>query len=338
MSLDKIERGLNKAFLRTETDNTIPLQEDSKYVVFSDHHRGGRNRADDFQPAEENYLNALNHYYDNDWNLILLGDMDELWEEKPATVVSKYSDVLEREALFAPDRLIRVFGNHDRQWGSRRYHDRYLKEYFPENPAVEGIIFTYSDDDISNARIFLTHGHQGTFGSDAIAPLSRFIVRVFYRQFQKLTGKGRTPSTNECLRGEHDTKMYEWAYKRHKLILIAGHTHRPVWSSRTHLEKLTDNLMDLVSLPQSERPADYETQLADLKAQVKKRKTIDPPCNDTIKTAPCYFNTGCCRFEDGDITGIEIDGGDIRLMKWDSDTKERIILEQSTLRAIFTVL
>ncbi|MBA3748219.1 MAG: hypothetical protein H0W96_12120 [Solirubrobacterales bacterium] len=31
---------------------------------------------------------------------------------------------------------------------------------------------------------------------------------------------------------------------------------------------------------------------------------------------PCYFNTGCCSFGDGDITGIEIGDGKIRLMRW----------------------
>jgi len=31
---------------------------------------------------------------------------------------------------------------------------------------------------------------------------------------------------------------------------------------------------------------------------------------------PYYFNSGCCCFVDGDITGIEIADGCIRLVKW----------------------
>ena len=31
---------------------------------------------------------------------------------------------------------------------------------------------------------------------------------------------------------------------------------------------------------------------------------------------PSYFNTGCCCFSNGDITGIEIADGYIRLIKW----------------------
>ena len=32
--------------------------------------------------------------------------------------------------------------------------------------------------------------------------------------------------------------------------------------------------------------------------------------------APRYFNTGCCSYGDGDITGIELDRTRIRLVRW----------------------
>jgi UDP-2,3-diacylglucosamine pyrophosphatase LpxH len=31
---------------------------------------------------------------------------------------------------------------------------------------------------------------------------------------------------------------------------------------------------------------------------------------------PCYLNTGCCKFSDGSITGVEIEGGNIHLIQW----------------------
>jgi hypothetical protein len=31
---------------------------------------------------------------------------------------------------------------------------------------------------------------------------------------------------------------------------------------------------------------------------------------------PCYFNTGCCSFGDGDVTGVEIADSEIRLVRW----------------------
>ncbi len=40
---------------------------------------------------------------------------------------------------------------------------------------------------------------------------------------------------------------------------------------------------------------------------------------DLADMRPCYFNTGCCSFSDGDITGLEIADGEIRLIKWPGD-------------------
>jgi hypothetical protein len=37
---------------------------------------------------------------------------------------------------------------------------------------------------------------------------------------------------------------------------------------------------------------------------------------------PCYFNTGCCSFPDGDITGLEIGDDEIRLVRWPSNLRE----------------
>ena len=55
---------------------------------------------------------------------------------------------------------------------------------------------------------------------------------------------------------------------------------------------------------------------------------------------PCYFNTGCCSFEDGDITGIEMSEGRIRLVRWpDDDGKPaRKVLQSESLQRIFNHL
>jgi len=48
---------------------------------------------------------------------------------------------------------------------------------------------------------------------------------------------------------------------------------------------------------------------------------------------PTYFNSGCCCFEDGTITGIEITDGFIRLIKWSkvNGVPTRIIAEETRL-------
>jgi hypothetical protein len=45
---------------------------------------------------------------------------------------------------------------------------------------------------------------------------------------------------------------------------------------------------------------------------------------------PTYFNTGCCCFANGSITGIEIADGQIRLIKWNQD-EGRVLLEQENI-------
>jgi hypothetical protein len=51
------------------------------------------------------------------------------------------------------------------------------------------------------------------------------------------------------------------------------------------------------------------------------------------KSKPTYFNSGCCCYNDGDITGIEIADGFIRLVKWESKSgpAKRMVLEESPL-------
>ena len=70
------------------------------------------------------------------------------------------------------------------------------------------------------------------------------------------------------------------------------------------------------------------------------RKLNENIISDYSKYHPSYFNTGCCCFSDGDITGIEIAGGNIRLVKWEYNSRkvsERIVLEEVELSTLTTV-
>jgi len=52
---------------------------------------------------------------------------------------------------------------------------------------------------------------------------------------------------------------------------------------------------------------------------------------------PCYFNTGCCSFLDGDVTGIDIADGEIRLVRFPNDRAqpEPEILTSASLGRVF---
>ena len=58
--------------------------------------------------------------------------------------------------------------------------------------------------------------------------------------------------------------------------------------------------------------------------------------DDYLKLVPTYFNSGCCCYSDGDITGIEIAEGSLRLIKWTNKKNgpERILLEETPLEEL----
>ena len=58
----------------------IPFNDDSKFIFFSDCHRGDNSFADDFANNRNIYLHSLKQYYNNGFHYIELGDGDELWE------------------------------------------------------------------------------------------------------------------------------------------------------------------------------------------------------------------------------------------------------------------
>ena len=68
---------LNKAYNQAKV---IDFNDSSKFILFSDCHRGDNSFADDFANNRNIYFHALKHYYAEDFTYCELGDGDELWE------------------------------------------------------------------------------------------------------------------------------------------------------------------------------------------------------------------------------------------------------------------
>lgn len=333
---------LDGVYRRAVQRSCLRVTPDDRLVIFSDHHKGARDPADDFQPCERTYLTALRAYDQQAYSLIILGDAEELLEQDIPEVVRAYSNVLAVEAAFYPQRYWRVIGNHDILWQDASLVRKYLDLYFPGIQFHEALVLEFPDEQGERmGEGVLLHGHQGTIDADILGFLAARLL-PYYRKLQILTGIGHTtPAQDACLRALQDTHMYRWVRKRRKTFLVAGHTHRPVWSSATHLENLYWELFTLLELPTEARPDDFEAQISALMQAIERREQRYPPCDDTIKTRPCYFNSGCCRFADGDITGIEIADNNIRLVKWGADESGQIVrtvLEETHLAAVFAML
>jgi hypothetical protein len=68
----RLDRAYNQAKI-------INFNDDSKFILFSDCHRGDNSFADDFANNRNIYFHALKHYYSEGFQYCELGDGDELW-------------------------------------------------------------------------------------------------------------------------------------------------------------------------------------------------------------------------------------------------------------------
>lgn len=342
MKYKSIHKELDRAYNTLISEEIIKCNiESSSIVIFSDHHRGVRDGADDFQLCEETYCNALRYYLKNGYTLIILGDAEDLWECRSGPVVREYKKTLKLEAEFFLNnetRYYRIYGNHDDYWGEIGF----INIDGNKIPVREKMLIRLKDkNNITIGEIFLVHGHQGY----RFWMISKFLVRYFWRPFQRITRiKSTSPAKDSTLRGIHNLKMYNWALKKNdvqkKLLLIAGHTHHPVFASKDHIGKIIDELKIIEEKYNNAKNSgdpntrEIETELANkiVLLEFRKRRENMKGNQDGISMdKPCYFNTGCCSYRDGDITGIEILNNKINLIKWSSNKTRAEVLENADL-------
>jgi len=203
-----------------------------KFIIFSDHHKGNKDHGDDFANNEPNYLAALDHYLQNKFTYINLGDSEELWKYTPEQVISKNITSLRSEAKFQEQgKYHKTFGNHDITWKNKLDVDIWFKDIFTlPLPVWEGILLKTKIND-RPLSIYLTHGHQGDKLSDNNT-LSTWLVAHVWRPVQRyLEINVNTPAKDYRLRDRHNIVMHDWSSHRENLLLITGHTHKPVFAS-----------------------------------------------------------------------------------------------------------
>lgn len=311
-SLSKLLSDLNKKKSKRGLILDVDFNKD-KFIIFSDHHKGNKDNGDDFASNEKNYLAAIDYYYNNGFNYINLGDSEELWKYKPAEVIPKNSMALNSEARFHElKKYFKTFGNHDLNWKNKIDVDIWFKGIFKlPLPVYEGLILKTNIDGQSLV-IFVTHGHQGDKMSDNNS-FSTWLVSHIWRPLQRyLDINVNTPAKDYILRDRHNIMMYEWSRSKRNLLLVTGHTHKPVFASGLYSDHPSNRIYD--------------------------DKTTAMATRNIMK--PSYFNSGCCCYNDEDITGIEIANDKIALVKWHwvNNASERVVLEEAELNKILADL
>jgi predicted phosphodiesterase len=330
----RVDKALSDLYENIKTDpgkKGLVLSFDAakdKFIILSDQHKGARDGADVFALAEKNYLAALAYYHKNNFFYINLGDSEELWENLFITVKRHNKATFEIEKSFLEAKsFIKIFGNHDLYWDNDPLAAFNLQKIYGQKvPVYEGVILK-TNLHKQALEIYMTHGHQGDLQSDGNW-FSKWFVSDIWGPFQAyLRINPNTPANNDQLKTAHNRMMYQWSSKHKNMLLITGHTHQPVFKSVTHLEKLYEELENA--------KREKNMQLAgELKEQITGRIAKGDRMPDFNGYLDTYFNSGCCCFDDGDITGIEIADGCIRLIKWQYGThkvSERLVLEESKL-------
>jgi UDP-2,3-diacylglucosamine pyrophosphatase LpxH len=322
---ESLSRLLNLKNSKLLLELRMSLQKE-RFIVFSDHHKGGKNGADDFRTNESNYLKALAYYHREGFSLVQLGDCEELWENSIFTVIKQNRKTFEAEKKFIErNAFYKVFGNHDAFWQFDPLANFYLKEMYGEAiPTYEGLLLLPEGSPI---RLFLTHGHQGDKSSDGNWLSAAFVTYVWGPLQALLSINTNTPSANTQLKSLHNRYMQQWGAAQPDLLLITGHTHQPVFESLTHLERL------LMQLNEAKAIGNEET-ITRINAEIPRRKReYDVVQPDFANMSPSYFNTGCCCFNNGTITGIEIENSCIRLIKWNraGDVVQRHVLQEAAI-------
>jgi UDP-2,3-diacylglucosamine pyrophosphatase LpxH len=220
----------------------VPFDDSSKFVFFSDIHRGDDSLSDEFGRNKHIFYHALNYYYQNDFTYVEIGDGDELWEHPDFDVIrSAHTTTFEMLKMFYDDnRFFMLFGNHNMHFSDDEYvkktlytvYDEYLGkqvDLFPGITVHEALILIHRD---TRQEVYVVHGHQGDLLNDQLAPISHFMIRFFWRFLHNVIGIKYAASPAKSRRKRHKVeKRYTKWNENHDIIIVCGHTHRPKFPS-----------------------------------------------------------------------------------------------------------
>jgi len=285
----KINEAMKKLLNEEFRTKELSFDLDAKIVIFSDFHRGkgpnigseSSSDKDDFRISYKTYKRALDYYYGKGYTIFLLGDIEELWEVKnPYSIYNAYSDIYIKEKQFIDEnRYYRCFGNHDMLWDDPESREDYFEEMKLSGVVPkEAFKLNFNNNSDNIGSFLLTHGHQGSFDDDFATKFKKGFVMGVWGPMQAAINIYTNVSPSKSWRiNKKLSKSMALWSKENDMPLIFGHTHAPVF--RGEYYKNRRSILDY----------DYTK----------------------------IFNTGCCSYKNGSITGIEFSDKKIKLIEWE---------------------
>jgi UDP-2,3-diacylglucosamine pyrophosphatase LpxH len=212
------------------------FDENSKYIFFSDCHRGTGGHADEFSKNQNVFKYALEYYFENGFTYVEAGDGDELWEyPRVKDIKNAHFDAYETIKKFHnDDRFILIYGNHNiylknEDYVKRNYYTHYNEfkeeryDFLPGLKPYEAIVLKNKN---TNQEIFVVHGHQGDFANDQLWSMTMLSLKYFWKHLHAFGIKNpASPVRNTYKRHKIERNYNKWIQKNKKM-LICGHTHR----------------------------------------------------------------------------------------------------------------
>ncbi|NLL73787.1 MAG: serine/threonine protein phosphatase [Clostridiales bacterium] len=236
------EKRLTKAYKEADVEY---FDKDSKYIFFSDMHRGDDSVSDEFSRNQPVLLHALNYYHNNGYVFVEVGDGDELWEHKKFKHIRlAHKDIfIVIKKFFDDGKLRMLYGNHNIFLKNKNYvRDNYYEFYDEYNQKrvelfhgikpAEALVLKHRQ---TNQEILILHGHQGDLINDQLWGISMFLLRYFWR-YLHIVGFSNpsSPARNHFKRHKVEKNYNKWI-KKHKTMLICGHTHRAKFPKKDEL-------------------------------------------------------------------------------------------------------
>ncbi len=266
----------------------IPFDNRDNLVFISDVHRGDGTIFDSFMQNKNIYKTALAYYYKRNFTYIEIGDGDELWKNHDFTEIAYfYRDIFEIFNKFKEEnRIYMIYGNHDIIKGEKNFY-------------------------ISQYKLLKKCGHN--YGREFL----RFIKGLTFYEGIKFNFR----PINESI----------FVFHGHQLDLINSKYWKVSRFLVRYLWKFLNGIAgfnDPTSPAKNNKKGNKIDNRLEKWAEVNKQMII---CGHTHNSrmpktdeAP-YFNDGCCVLPYA-MTAIEIEEGNISLIKWVIEADETGIL------------
>ncbi|WP_353780099.1 serine/threonine protein phosphatase [Winogradskyella sp. 3972H.M.0a.05] len=229
----------------------VNFNDHSKFILFSDCHRGDNSFADDFANNRNIYFHALSHYYNSGFDYCELGDGDELWENISFNaILDAHKNVYMLMKQFHEEgRLHMIWGNHDMVYRDPEYVEKHLSTYFDEKIGEdvelfcdlqyhEAIVLRHTE---TEQELFLAHGHQADWWNYLFWKWSRFMVRVLWKPLQILgIADPTSPAKNYKNLIKVEKRLKKWIRENDNILTIVGHTHRPRFPKTNEIALFND--------------------------------------------------------------------------------------------------